>query len=64
MLSGERPEECDYCWGVEDNSDRFSDRTFKSGQILVLDYFMMKLWSLRLERRLQSKICRSWHSQM
>ena len=24
--------ECDYCWGVEDNSDRFSDRTFKSGE--------------------------------
>ena len=23
---------CDYCWGVEDNSDRFSDRTFKSGE--------------------------------
>ena len=32
MLNGERPEECDYCWGVEDNSDRFSDRTFKSGE--------------------------------
>ena len=32
MLEGERPEECDYCWGVEDNSDRFSDRTFKSGE--------------------------------
>ena len=32
MLSGERPAECDYCWGVEDNSDRFSDRTFKSGE--------------------------------
>ena len=31
-------EECDYCWGVEDNSDRFSDRTFKSGEILVLIY--------------------------
>ena len=30
MLTGKRPEECDYCWNVEDNSDRFSDRTFKS----------------------------------
>lgn len=30
MLSGARPEECEYCWAVEDNSDRFSDRVFKS----------------------------------
>ena len=32
MLTGKRPKECDYCWGVEDNSDRFSDRTFKSNE--------------------------------
>ncbi len=32
MLQGARPVECDYCWGVEDNSDRFSDRVFKSGE--------------------------------
>ena len=32
MLQGARPEECDYCWNVEDNSDRFSDRIFKSGE--------------------------------
>jgi organic radical activating enzyme len=32
MLTGKRPEECDYCWGVEDNSDRFSDRVFKSNE--------------------------------
>jgi organic radical activating enzyme len=32
MLSGARPSECDYCWNVEDNSDRFSDRIFKSGE--------------------------------
>ena len=32
MLSGARPVECDYCWNVEDNSDRFSDRIFKSGE--------------------------------
>ena len=32
MLTGKRPEECDYCWNVEDNSDRFSDRTFKSNE--------------------------------
>ena len=30
MLEGKRPEECDYCWTVEDTSDRFSDRIFKS----------------------------------
>jgi hypothetical protein len=32
MLSGARPTECDYCWNVEDNSDRFSDRIFKSSE--------------------------------
>lgn len=31
MLEGERPEECDYCWKIEDaNPDNFSDRTYKS----------------------------------
>jgi hypothetical protein len=32
MLEGQRPTECDYCWNVEDSSDRFSDRVFKSGE--------------------------------
>jgi len=32
MLTGKRPVECDYCWGVEDTSDRFSDRVFKSAE--------------------------------
>ena len=32
MLEGKRPAECDYCWNVEDNSNQFSDRTFKSGE--------------------------------
>ncbi len=32
MLEGKRPSECDYCWNVEDNSDEFSDRTFKSSE--------------------------------
>ena len=32
MLTGKRPAECDYCWGVEDTSDRFSDRIFKSNE--------------------------------
>jgi organic radical activating enzyme len=30
MLEGERPKECDYCWKVEDNSNEFSDRIWKS----------------------------------
>ncbi len=30
MLTGKRPKECDYCWKVEDNSDQYSDRTYKS----------------------------------
>jgi|TARA_R100000030_G_scaffold17197_3_gene11597 organic radical activating enzyme len=32
MLTGQRPKECDYCWNVEDNSKRFSDRVFKSAE--------------------------------
>jgi len=32
MLSGKRPEECNYCWNVEDNSDSYSDRVFKSSE--------------------------------
>ena len=32
MLEGKRPVECDYCWNVEDNSNEFSDRTFKSAE--------------------------------
>ena len=32
MLEGERPSECDYCWKIEDNSNSFSDRVFKSSE--------------------------------
>jgi len=32
MLDGKRPSECDFCWNVEDNSDSFSDRVFKSAE--------------------------------
>lgn len=39
MLDGKRPEECDYCWNVEDNSDRFSDRIFKSSESWSLPFF-------------------------
>lgn len=30
MLNGERPNECDYCWRIEDNTENYSDRVFKS----------------------------------
>lgn len=32
MLNGFRPYECKYCWNIEDTSDRFSDRIFKSSE--------------------------------
>ena len=32
MLTGKRPKECDYCWNVEDNSNEFSDRIYKSSE--------------------------------
>jgi organic radical activating enzyme len=33
MLEGDRPNECDYCWRVEDSgSDSLSDRTYKSAE--------------------------------
>jgi hypothetical protein len=38
MLQGIRPSECDYCWNVEDNSDRFSDRVFKSAESWSFPY--------------------------
>jgi hypothetical protein len=39
MLEGERPKECDYCWRVEDNSNSFSDRVFKSEEPWSLPFF-------------------------
>ena len=32
MLDGKRPDECNFCWNVEDNSNSFSDRVFKSSE--------------------------------
>lgn len=32
MLEGKRPKECNYCWNVEDNSNQYSDRVFKSSE--------------------------------
>lgn len=37
MLTGKRPKECTFCWNVEDNSNAFSDRTFKSSEPWSLD---------------------------
>jgi organic radical activating enzyme len=40
MLKGGRPDECDYCWNVEDaNPDAFSDRIMKSGEAWAFPYF-------------------------
>jgi MoaA/NifB/PqqE/SkfB family radical SAM enzyme len=39
MLEGERPDECNYCWNVEDNSNSFSDRVFKSSEPWSEPYF-------------------------
>ena len=40
MLKGGRPEECDYCWNVEDaNPASFSDRVMKSGEAWAFPYF-------------------------
>ena len=38
MLTGQRPSECDYCWNVEDNSDAFSDRVYKSAEPWSLEH--------------------------
>lgn len=39
MLEGVRPEECDYCWRVEDSAvDALSDRTFKSKETWAEPY--------------------------
>lgn len=47
MLSNKKPMECNYCWNIENNSNSFSDRVFKSAEpwslskfdeIKVLDY--------------------------
>jgi hypothetical protein len=39
MLEGGRPDECNYCWNVEDNSDSFSDRVFKSSEPWSIKHF-------------------------
>ena len=37
MLEGKRPSECNYCWNIEDNSNSFSDRVFKSSEPWSID---------------------------
>jgi len=32
MLEGGKPSECDYCWNIENASNAFSDRTYKSSE--------------------------------
>jgi len=39
MLRGQRPSECEYCWNVEDNSNQFSDRIYKSSEPWSMPYF-------------------------
>lgn len=39
MLENGRPSECQYCWNVEDNSNSFSDRIFKSSEPWSEPYF-------------------------
>ena len=39
MLNDKRPPECEYCWNVEDSSDRFSDRVFKSSEGWSLPHY-------------------------
>lgn len=43
MLEGQRPQECDYCWKVEDSAkssdiESYSDRVVKSADIWARDY--------------------------
>lgn len=39
MLQNNRPSECQYCWNVEDTSNSFSDRIFKSSEPWSEPYF-------------------------
>ena len=39
MLEGKRPSECNFCWNIEDSSNSFSDRTFKSAEPWSIDQF-------------------------
>lgn len=48
MLSGKKPEECNYCWKIEDSSSSFSDRVFKSSEpwsLPFLEDITSKRWT-------------------
>lgn len=39
MLEGIRPNECNYCWKIEDTTSNYSDRTLKSASQWAIKYF-------------------------
>lgn len=39
MLSNQRPEDCNYCWSVEDNSNYYSDRVIMATKFNAMDYY-------------------------
>lgn len=39
MLENKKPQECNYCWSIEKNSESFSDRVFKSSEDWSLKHF-------------------------
>lgn len=40
MMNGQRPDECEYCWNIEDlNKDYFSDRHYKTSDYWAWDRF-------------------------
>jgi hypothetical protein len=39
MLNGKKPTECDYCWNIEENSESYSDRIYKSSEPWSEPYF-------------------------
>ena len=39
MLKGKKPNECNYCWNIERNSQSYSDRVFKSSEPWSLKYY-------------------------
>jgi organic radical activating enzyme len=39
MLDGGKPAECNYCWNIEENSNSFSDRVFKSAEPWSIDQY-------------------------
>lgn len=48
MLTGKKPEECNYCWKIEDSSSSFSDRVFKSSEpwsLPFLEDITSKRWT-------------------